>query len=218
MPLLLPPVAASEDAVLAMDEATRGSLEITAARDGSRGTSLLGHDRSVPHRRGLATAGGRSCRPLARPGGDRRAGPQRTLALFGELHPRVAEVFDLRGTALAFEVRLDAIPPRKAAGPSRGALAIPELGVVERDLAFVVDARTEAAALLAAAQGADPLVETVRVFDVFEGGGLGEGRKSLALTVRLQPREATLTDEEIAGIVGKVVSSVEKKTGGSLRR
>ena len=144
-------------------------------------------------------------------------GPKRTLALFGELHPRVTEAFDLRGRAVAFEVHLDAIPAGKASGPSRGAVAIPDLQPVERDLAFVVDARTEAGALLAAARGAHPLIETVRPFDVFEGGALGEGRKSVAITVRLQPKDATLTDEEIAAVVAKVVAKVETSTGGSLR-
>ena len=149
-------------------------------------------------------------------------GPKRTLALFGELHPRVVEAFDLRGPAVAFAVHLDAIPPRKATGPSRGALDLPDLQAVERDLAFVVDARAEAGSLLAAARGADPLVEDVRVFDAFDGPAaeaqLGPGRKSLALTVRLQPREATLTDAEIATVVDKVVAKVEAATQGQLRR
>jgi phenylalanyl-tRNA synthetase beta chain len=118
---------------------------------------------------------------------------------------------------MAFEVHLDAIPPRRDTGPSRGAVVIPDLQPVERDLAFVVDARTEAAALVSAAAGADPLIEAVRVFDVFEGAGLGEGRKSLAIAVSLQPRDATLTDEQIAAVVGQVVAKVEKATGGTLR-
>ncbi len=155
-------------------------------------------------------------------------GPRRTLALFGELHPRVVEAFGLRGAAMAFCVHLDAIPQPKAkgasrgGGASRGALDLPDLQAVERDLAFVVDARTEAAALVAAARGADPLIEDVRVFDAFDGPAaaaqLGQGRKSLALTVRLQPREATLTEPEIAAAVARVVAKVERATGGALRR
>ena len=149
-------------------------------------------------------------------------GPRRVIATFGDLHPRVVERFDLRGPAAAFEVRLDAIPSPKARGTSRGALELPELQTVERDLAFVLDARAEAGALLAAARGADPMVESVRVFDAFDGpmaeAQLGEGRKSLAVTIRLQPREATLTEPEIAAVVERVVAKVERATGGSLRR
>ena len=149
-------------------------------------------------------------------------GPKRTIASFGALHPRVVESFDLRGPAMAFEVRLDAIPLPRDRGASRGAPDLPELQAVERDLAFVVDARAEAGALLAAARGADPLIVSARVFDAFEGAAaeaqLGEGRKSLALTVRLQPREATLTEEEIASAVARVVAKVERASGGTLRR
>ena len=148
-------------------------------------------------------------------------GPRRTLALFGELHPRVADAFDLRGTAVAFEVHLDAIPPRRATGPGRGAVEIPDLQPVERDLAFVVDARTEAGALLAAARRADPLIDMVRIFDAFDGPAaaaqLGEGRRSLALTVRLQPREATLTEDRIVEVMARVVAAVETATEGTLR-
>ena len=155
-------------------------------------------------------------------------GPKRVIATFGELHPRVVERFDLRGPAVAFEVRLDAIPLPKgrgasrSTGASRGALDLPELQAVERDLAFVVDARAEAGALLAAARGADLLIESARVFDAFDGAAaeaqLGTGRKSLALTIRLQPREATLTEAEIAAVVDKVVAKVEAATQGQLRR
>ena len=151
-------------------------------------------------------------------------GPKRTIALFGELHPRAVERFDLRGPVMAFSVHLDAVPLPKAkgAGASRGALDLPDLQAVERDLAFVVDARTEAAALVAAARGADPLVEAVRVFDAFDGPAaqaqLGAGRRSLALTIRLQPREATLTEDRIAAAVEKVTAKVERATGGALRR
>ena len=148
-------------------------------------------------------------------------GPKRIIATFGELHPKVVAAFDLRGPAMAFTAHLDAVPlPR--GGASRGALALSDLQAVERDLAFVVDARTEAGALAAAAQGADKaLIESVRVFDLFEGPAaeaqLGAGRKSLALTVRLQPREATLTEAEIAAAVDKVIAKVERATGGTLR-
>ena len=69
-----------------------------------------------------------------------------------------------------------------------------------------------------AAQGADKaLISDVRVFDEFVGGSLGEGRKSLALTVRLQPTDATLTDKEIEAVSAKIVEKVAKATGGELR-
>ena len=76
----------------------------------------------------------------------------------------------------------------------------------------------EAAKVVQAARGAEKtLIDDVRVFDVFEGQALGEGKKSLAITVVLQPTESTLTDEEIEGISTSIVQAVEKATGGMLR-
>ena len=93
-----------------------------------------------------------------------------------------------------------------------------DLQAVERDFAFVVDASVEALTLVNAAAGADKaLIEDVRVFDEFIGGSLGEGKKSLAITVRLQPTDATLKDKEIEAVGAKIVEKVEKATGGILR-
>ena len=145
-------------------------------------------------------------------------GPKKIVASFGEVHPRVLEAMDVRGPAMAFTVHLAELPFPRSTSASRGAADLPELQAVERDLAFVVDARTEAQALLNAARGADKaLIDGVRVFDSFEGGSLGEGVKSLAITVRLQPREKTLTDAEIEAVMGKVTEKVAKATGGVLR-
>jgi phenylalanyl-tRNA synthetase beta chain len=144
------------------------------------------------------------------------------LASFGELHPRVLLAFDVKGPAMALTLPLAALPQARARGTARPPLALPDLQAVERDFAFVVDARTEAASLVQAAQGADrTLIESVRVFDEFAGpraeAQMGPGKKSLALTVRLQPRERTLTEAEIEAVAARVVAAVAKATGGSLR-
>ncbi|KZY36126.1 hypothetical protein A3731_02285 [Roseovarius sp. HI0049] len=108
--------------------------------------------------------------------------------------------------------------PRKA-GANRGALEVSGLQAVERDFAFVVDAQVEALNLVNAAAGADKaLIEDVRVFDEFIGGSLGEGKKSLAITVRLQPTDSTLKDADIEAVSQKIVEKVEKATGGILRK
>jgi phenylalanyl-tRNA synthetase beta chain len=119
---------------------------------------------------------------------------------------------------VAFTVYPADVPVPKNAGASRGALEISDLQAVERDLAFVLDARVAASDVVNAAQGADKAaIEAVRVFDEFVGGSLGEGRKSLAITLRIQPRDKTLTEEQIEAIVGKVIEKVAKATGGTLR-
>ena len=89
---------------------------------------------------------------------------------------------------------------------------------MERDFAFVVDAEVEALTLVNAAAGADKaLIEDVRVFDEFIGGALGEGKKSLAIAVRLQPVDKTLTEKDIEAVSEKIVAKVSKATGGTLR-
>jgi phenylalanyl-tRNA synthetase beta chain len=145
-------------------------------------------------------------------------GPKKVLGIFGELHPKVLREMDVKGPAMAFTLFPAEIPMPKATGASRGAVEMPEFQAVERDFAFVVDAGVEAAVLVNAAAGADKgLIEDVRVFDEFIGGSLGEGRKSIAFSVRMQPRDKTLTDEEIEAVAAKIVAKVEKASGGRLR-
>jgi phenylalanyl-tRNA synthetase beta chain len=145
-------------------------------------------------------------------------GPKKVLGTYGELHPRVLDAMDIKGPAMAFTLWPGEVPMPRKSGANRGALDISDLQAVERDFAFVVDAEVEALTVVNAAAGADKaLVENVRVFDEFIGGALGEGKKSLAITVRLQPRDKTLKDAEIEAVAKKVVDKVTKVTGGVLR-
>jgi phenylalanyl-tRNA synthetase beta chain len=145
-----------------------------------------------------------------------RLGPT-VLGHFGELHPEVLETFEVKGPVAAFEVFLDAVPlPR--AGRSRAPLKLSVFQPVERDFAFVVDRDLPAETLLRAARGVDrKLVGEIRLFDIYEGQGLPQGKKSLAISVVLQPQEATLADAEIEGFSKRLVAAVEKATGGTLR-
>ena len=138
------------------------------------------------------------------------------LASFGEIHPRILKAMDVKGPAVAFTVRIANVPFPKASGASRPALQISDLQAVERDFAFVVDAQVEALTLVNAAAGADKaLIERVTVFDQFTG--LEDGRKSIAITARLQPRDKTLTDADIEAVSRKIIDKVQKATGGTLR-
>ncbi|TDK42367.1 phenylalanine--tRNA ligase subunit beta [Antarcticimicrobium luteum] len=145
-------------------------------------------------------------------------GPKKVLGIFGELHPRVLEAMDVKGPAVAFTLFPQEVPLPRRSGATRAALELRDLQAVERDFAFVVDTGVEALTLVNAAAGADKaLIEDVRVFDEFIGGSLGEGKKSLALSVRLQPRDKTLTEAEIEAVGRKIVEKVAKATGGVLR-
>lgn len=168
-----------------------------------------------------------------------RLGPT-VLGQFGELHPEILDAFELKGPVAAFEVMIDAVPlPRSAR--ARQPLRLSVFQPVERDFAFVVDRDVPAEALLRAARGVDrKLVAEIRLFDVYEGNsptedqkpsefipgvttllgiarGLPQGKKSLAISVTLQPQDATLTDAEIEAFSARLVAAVEKATGGTLR-
>ena len=145
-------------------------------------------------------------------------GPKKMLAVFGEVHPKVLADMDVKGPAVAFTIWPAEIPMPRSTTATRDALTLNDLQAVERDFAFVVDAGVEALTLTNAAAGADKaLISDVRVFDEFIGGALGEGKKSIAVTVRLQPTDATLTDKDIEAVSAKIVEKVTKATGGSLR-
>ncbi|MEO5338257.1 MAG: phenylalanine--tRNA ligase subunit beta [Magnetospirillum sp. WYHS-4] len=147
-----------------------------------------------------------------------RLGPKAILARFGEIHPRVLKAMGVDGPVAAFEVFLDALPTPKSKGSAKPHLTLSAFQPLERDFAFVVDETVTAETVVRAARGADrQLISDVRVFDRFKGGGLGEGKKSLAITVVLQPADKTLTDAEIEAVSGKIVAAVQKATGGVLR-
>ncbi|MGJ8528510.1 phenylalanine--tRNA ligase subunit beta [Maritalea sp.] len=157
----------------------------------------------------------------AHPGraGRLQLGPKMILGWFGELHPALVNELDLSGPVVAFELNLDAIPaPRKKASKAKGALDISDLQPVRRDFAFVADKDVEANKFVKAANSADKkLIQSSSIFDVFEGEHVGEGKKSVAVEVLMQPRQKTLTDEEIEAVSQKIIAAVEKATGASLR-
>lgn len=159
--------------------------------------------------------------PWSHPGrGGRIAlNPKVTLGWFGELHPAWAAELDIEGPVVAFELDLDALPEaRKKATRTKPALTLSGLMPLSRDFAFVVDKGVSAAAILKAARGADKgLIADVNVFDVFEGSHVGDGKKSVAIEVTLQPLDKTLTDEEIDKVSASVVAAVTKASGGVLR-
>jgi phenylalanyl-tRNA synthetase beta chain len=146
-------------------------------------------------------------------------GPKTTLAAFGAIHPSVLKALDVAGPIYAFEAWLDAVPePRASADRARGASELSVLMPLSRDFAFVVDKARAAGDLVRAAQSVDKtLISGVRVFDVYEGPGVPEGAKSVALEVMLQPRDKTLTEAEIEALSARIVAAVGKAAGAKLR-
>jgi phenylalanyl-tRNA synthetase beta chain len=144
-------------------------------------------------------------------------GPK-VLATFGEVHPKILAAFDLKGPVGAFEVNLDALPEPKTKSKARPVFTPSPYQAIERDFAFVVDQEIAADEVLRAVKGADRnLIESASIFDVYEGKGVPEGRKSLAVAVRIQPTDRTLTEPEIEALVQKIVTAVSKATDATLR-
>ena len=149
--------------------------------------------------------------------GTLRLGPKTVLATFGMLHPSLLRAFDLDGAVAAAEVYLDALPARRAAGFMRPAFAPPALQSVRRDFAFLVPTQVTADALVRAVRSADKAAITAaRVFDVFTGAGVEDGKKSVAVEVTLQPIDRSFTDDMLKAIADKVVAAAAKQ-GASLR-
>jgi len=142
-------------------------------------------------------------------------GPKQ-IGWFGELHPKILAAFDLKMPVAAFEVNLDLIPEAKAK-KARPLFSPSPYQAIERDFAFVVDRKVAAGDLVRAIKGAErALIENVSVFDVYEGKGVAEGKKSIALAVRIQPKDRTLTEAEIEAVAGKIIAAA-LKLGASLR-
>lgn len=147
-----------------------------------------------------------------------RLGPT-VLARFGEIHPAILQDMKIAVPVVGFEVFIDAIPlPKKKPETARQLLVLSPFQPISRDFAFIVDTGLETDNVLRAARSADKnLIDTVSVFDVYQGKGVEAGKKSIAIAVTLQPNDKTLTDKEIEEISKKIVDSVAAKTGGTLR-
>jgi len=140
------------------------------------------------------------------------------LATFGEIHPAILEDMDIKAPLCAFEVFLDNIPESKKKGSAKSLLNIPAFMPLARDFAFIVDENVEVDNILRAAKSADKtLIQNAEAFDVYQGKGIEDGKKSIAITVTIQPIKQTLTDSEIEGLSKKIIEAVASKTGAVLR-
>ena len=146
-------------------------------------------------------------------------GPHKTLACFGEIHPVVAQRLGLKVPVMAFEIFLHEVPlPKSKSRHTRPRLDLADLPAVERDFAFIVDQVTPAAKLIAAARSVEKsLITEVSIFDLYSGEGIDAGKKSIAISVRLQPTEKTMTEAEIDAVAASIVAAVAQATGGRLR-
>ncbi len=142
------------------------------------------------------------------------------LAEFGALHPLTLKGLGVDGPMVGFEVFLDRIPkPKRKSGPARAKFSPSSYQPVERDFAFLLDEGVAVDDMIRAVRSADKtLIASVDLFDVYVGDKVDQGKKSVALSVRLEPTQATLTDKEIEDVSHRIVAAVEKAVGGQLRK
>ncbi|OIQ64502.1 phenylalanine--tRNA ligase beta subunit [mine drainage metagenome] len=146
-------------------------------------------------------------------------GPKTVVAEFGEIHPRICKALDVEGPLYAFELNLDVLPePKRKATKTKPALELSPLMPLTRDFAFLVEVKVAAGEVARPILGVDKaLISDARVFDVYQGQGVAEGFKSVAVEVILQPKDKTLTDAEIEALSARIVAAVDKAVGGKLR-
>jgi len=134
----------------------------------------------------------------------------------GELHPAVCEAVGVPARTVAFEVDLDVLVA--AAGTPVQARPVSPQPVVKEDVALVVAADVPSALVgRALREGGGELLEDVRLFDVYTGEQVGEGRKSLAFALRMRAPDRTLTAEESASVRRAAVALAAERHGAVLR-
>lgn len=148
-----------------------------------------------------------------------RLGPKNIMAYFGEIHPSILKKMDVKGPMVGFEIMIGNIPlPRSQSGNNRGPLKVSDYQAVERDFAFIVDKKMPAENLIKVVGSVNKkLIDNISIFDVYQGAGIDEDKKSIAINVKLQPFDKTMTDEEIETFSKQVIDTVSSKIGGTLR-
>ena len=146
------------------------------------------------------------------------SGPE--LAYFGEIHPLIIKKLDLRtDNVLGFEIFLDNIPEsRKKIREAKSQFIVSDYQKVVRDFAFVIDEQYKSSDVISLVKNVDKeLIKNVKIFDVYQGENIGSGKKSIAFSVTLEPKDKTLSDNDIDQISKKIISAVQESTGATLR-
>jgi len=145
-------------------------------------------------------------------------GPE--LAYFGEIHPSIIKRLDLRTeNVLGFEIFLDNIPElREKIREAKPQFVVSDYQKVVRDFAFVIDEKYSSGEIISLVKKINKeLIKTVKIFDVYQGGNIGDGKKSIAFNVTLEPKDKTLSDKDIDQISKKIISTVQESTDATLR-
>ena len=139
------------------------------------------------------------------------------IGSFGEIHPDVLEKFGLeKESILVAELNIDLI--KKYTGKKVSYKGISKFPAVPRDLALVIDDQILVGDVIKTLEKVSPLIEKVELFDVYQGIGLGLGKKSIAISIVIRDKNKTLVEEEINGVVSKILEKVKKDYNAELRQ
>ena len=145
-------------------------------------------------------------------------GPE--LGYFGEIHPSIIKQLDLRvENVLGFEIFLDNIPEsRTKIREIKPQFIVSDYQKVVRDFAFVIDEKYSSGEIINLVKNIDKeLIKIVRIFDIYQGDNIEKGKKSIAFNVTFEPKDKTLSDEDIEKVSKKIISTVQNTTGAALR-
>ena len=147
-------------------------------------------------------------------------GKEKVVAFFGDIHPNILKKLDIKvETLVGFEIFLDNIKqPKKSLKNQKTQYKYSDFQKSERDFAFVLDKNFKVQELIETISNVDKeLIKSVKVFDVYEGANIPEGKKSIALNVTIQSLEKTLTEDDLNKINQLIILAVESKTAAKIR-
>jgi len=142
------------------------------------------------------------------------------LAYFGEIHPSIIKNLDLRvESVLGFEIFLDNIPDSsKKIRETKPQFIVSDYQKVIRDFAFIIDEKFSSGEIISLVKNIDKeLVKTVKIFDIYQGENIESGKKSIAFSITFEPKDKTLSENDIEKISKKIISTVQSKTAATLR-
>ena len=145
---------------------------------------------------------------------------EKVVAFFGEIHPNILKKIDIKTESLVgFEIFLDNIKQtKKSLNNQKIKFQYSDFQKSERDFAFIIDKNFKVQELIEIISNLNKeLIKSVKVFDVYQGDNIPEGKKSIAINVSIQSSEKTLDEEDLEKINQTIISTVEEKTGAKIR-
>lgn len=140
------------------------------------------------------------------------------IGYFGQIHPTILELHDIKDSVLAFEIDMNSLPETKLKYGNKGKYTYSIYQSLQRDFAFLVDKNVKAGDMINYLQKIDnKLIKQISLFDLYEGDKIDASKKSLAFNITIQADDRTLTDNEINNLSNNIITGVNKQFGAVIR-